>query len=161
MRMSRLVYLGLVMILSMLVLPMATAAQGNSDDAHACQHGGYLNYTDADGNPFKNTGQCTRYAAQGEALVPAAYIRFHVISVESPFYVVGTIEGAGLAPGTTVGPQSLGGGSYWDLGPAVTSDGTYSETAPWIGWSCDTDYQLRATRADGSYVYGVFRFPCP
>jgi uncharacterized protein YjbI with pentapeptide repeats len=73
MRMTRRVYLSLVLLLSMLVLPLATIAQGNSggnsEAAKACQGEGYLAYTDVNGNAFKNAGQCTRYVAQGNALV--------------------------------------------------------------------------------------------
>ena len=87
MRMSRMVYLGLVMLLSMLVLPMATTAQGNkvgsSDAAAACEEEDYLNYTDADSRAFKNAGQCTSYAAQVHTLVPVpvlpAPVRGHAL----------------------------------------------------------------------------------
>lgn len=72
MRSPRLFVVSLMMLLALLVSPMVTTAQspGNSGAAQACQQGGYLDYTDADGNPFRNTGQCVSYAAQGGTLVP-------------------------------------------------------------------------------------------
>jgi hypothetical protein len=48
----------------------ALAGGGNSDAAHACQKDGYLNYTRADGTPFKNTGDCVSYVAHGGVLKP-------------------------------------------------------------------------------------------
>jgi hypothetical protein len=43
---------------------------GNSDAARMCQQGGYLDYTRADGSPFRNVGECVSYAAQGGILRP-------------------------------------------------------------------------------------------
>jgi len=57
-----------------LLLPLVggvhvTHAAGNSDAAHACQQGGYLNLTgiDSTGQPvtFANAGQCVSFAAHG------------------------------------------------------------------------------------------------
>ena len=61
--------LGLTLIGSASAKPGDNGGPGNSGAGHACQDGGYLNYTDADGNGFKNTGQCVRYAAQGGKLI--------------------------------------------------------------------------------------------
>lgn len=46
---------------------------GNSGAAHACQKGGYLEMAPAESpdEPFKNTGDCVSYAAQGGELVEA------------------------------------------------------------------------------------------
>jgi hypothetical protein len=43
----------------------ASANDGNSDAAHACQDGGYEDLFREDGTPFKNTGECVSYAAHG------------------------------------------------------------------------------------------------
>ena len=50
--------------------PASASAQGNSEAAHACQQGGYVNWTRQDGTTFDNTGQCVSYAARGGTLVP-------------------------------------------------------------------------------------------
>jgi hypothetical protein len=49
-----------------------TAGPGNSAAAHACQQGGYLDFTREDGTAFANTGECVSYAAQGGTLVPVS-----------------------------------------------------------------------------------------
>lgn len=69
-RARRQVLVALTIIGVVALSPSVAGAQGNSEAAHACQQGGYLNYTDADGTLFKNAGQCTRYVAQGGTLVP-------------------------------------------------------------------------------------------
>jgi hypothetical protein len=43
----------------------ALAGGGNSDAAHACQQGGYLDLTRSDGSHFENAGDCVSYAAHG------------------------------------------------------------------------------------------------
>lgn len=58
-----------LVVLGAISMPVGVSAQGNSETAHLCQGSGYLNFTDIDGNGFKNTGQCVRYAAQGGTLV--------------------------------------------------------------------------------------------
>jgi len=64
---ARLVLLGAVF------MPMAVMAQGTSESAHLCHHGGYATYTtEVGGAPFTNPGQCVRFAAQGNPLVPVA-----------------------------------------------------------------------------------------
>jgi hypothetical protein len=70
------------------------AAGGNAANAHKCKQGGYLDYTDANGNPFKNEGQCTSYAARGGQLVPVPDISLD--------QAAGTISGTGFTPNSTV-----------------------------------------------------------
>ena len=48
---------------------LAAPGGGNSAGSAACEEGGYLDWTDAAGNAFKNEGACIRYAAQGGQLV--------------------------------------------------------------------------------------------
>jgi len=76
------------------ILPLAASAQGISEDAHLCQQGGYLDYTDADRNGFKNEGQCLSYAAHGGRLVPVPVTD---LSLEG-----GVISGTGFTPNVTV-----------------------------------------------------------
>jgi hypothetical protein len=49
----------------------AAAGDGNSDAAHACQQGGYLNLQRSDGSSFTNVGDCVSYFAQGGTAFPA------------------------------------------------------------------------------------------
>src|SRR5919112_1723380 len=78
------------LMVGMLAGPVAASPGGNAANAAKCEEGGYLDYTDANGNPFKNEGQCTRYAAKGGQLVPTANISLDPVS--------GTISGTGFTP---------------------------------------------------------------
>jgi hypothetical protein len=91
-RILLLVTAALVMATMVIVsaLPAIAAPGGNAANAAKCEEGGYLDYTDANGNPFKNEGQCTRYAAKGGQLVPTANISLDPVS--------GTISGTGFTP---------------------------------------------------------------
>jgi len=51
-----------------LIVPVALAGGGNSDNAKACQQGGWQNLVRQDGSGFNNTGDCVSYAAQGGVL---------------------------------------------------------------------------------------------
>jgi hypothetical protein len=68
------------------------AAGGNTANAHKCEEGGYLDYTKSNGDPFKNEGQCTSYAAKGGQLVPVPTAD---ISLDQ---AAGTISGTGFTP---------------------------------------------------------------
>ena len=58
-----------VTLIATLATPTFATPGGNAADAAMCENGGYLNYTDDEGNGFRNVRQCTRYAAQGGTLV--------------------------------------------------------------------------------------------
>jgi hypothetical protein len=71
----------------------ATAGKGkggNSAAAHACQHGGYRNFTRADGTSFKNTGKCVSYAAHGGTLVAKSQAQLDCESFGGTFTLGGT-----------------------------------------------------------------------
>src|SRR5215207_8662056 len=72
------------------------APGGNAANAAKCEEGGYLDYTDAQGNPFKNEGQCTTYAARGGQLVPVSTAD---ISID---VAAGTISGTGFTPNSPI-----------------------------------------------------------
>jgi hypothetical protein len=56
----------LAALVSMLALAVAASAgNGNSDAAHACQQGGYLSLVGDDGTTFSNVGACVSFAAHG------------------------------------------------------------------------------------------------
>jgi CARDB len=50
-------------------LASPAGAAGNTDNAKACQKGGFVNYSRTDGTTFKNAGDCTSYLAHGGTLV--------------------------------------------------------------------------------------------
>jgi len=49
--------------------PLVGQRGGNSDAAHACQHGGYITLFREDHTGFDNTGECVSYAAHGGKFV--------------------------------------------------------------------------------------------
>lgn len=63
---------------------------GNSAAAHACQHGGYKNFTRSDGTSFKNTGACVSYAAHGGTLVAKSQAQLHCEAFGGTFALGGT-----------------------------------------------------------------------
>jgi len=69
-RLLRAGVLGLAMMAMLGAGQVSAAPGGNAGASAACKDGGYLTYTDADGEAFKNVGQCVKYAAQGNTLVP-------------------------------------------------------------------------------------------
>ena len=60
-----------VLLLTVSVLPRSIAAQGNSDNAHACQKGGWASLARADDpdTPFANQDECVSYGAHGGQIV--------------------------------------------------------------------------------------------
>jgi hypothetical protein len=58
----------LAVLAGVAITASAAAGGGNSDAAHACQQGGYLNLQRSDGSSFTNAGDCVSYFAQGGTL---------------------------------------------------------------------------------------------
>ena len=119
-----------LMLLSVLSVPAMAAPGGNAAASAACENGGYQNYTDANGNAFKNEGQCVKYAANGNALVPVvtedpAVTRCKQEAVAAGFdpsaftIIVGTENDDPSVWPTTAGPDLIcgfGGNDYvWTL----------------------------------------------
>ena len=74
-------------------------AGGNAAAAAACRNGGYVDWTDADGNPFKNQGDCVSYVARGGVLRPRTIGPFSVAySSIGPGVFEAVITGTGLEP---------------------------------------------------------------
>jgi hypothetical protein len=93
----------LAMVVGLLAGPVAAAPGGNAANAHKCEEGGYLDYTDAQGNPFKNEGKCTSYAARGGQLVPVPTGPPDISLVQNtPDEADGTISGTGFTPNSSV-----------------------------------------------------------
>jgi hypothetical protein len=107
------------------------AAGGNAANAHKCKQGGYLDYTDANGNPFKNEGQCTRYAAKAGQLPDISFDQ-----------ATGTISGTGFTPNSTV---------------FLHVNGSWTTTEGTGGSSVITSVTTDET---GAFVKGGFNF-CP
>ena len=148
MRLSRIVSLGLLLLTSLLILPTATTAQGNSEAAKACQQGGYLYYLDAQGNGFENTAQCVRYAAQGNTLVP----RVVDLSIDG-----GAISGTGFTQNSTVVVLHRHYTPSGAMASNIPGDATIDATGafsfpghePCVLWPAATELTITATDAAG------------
>ena len=83
--------------------PVLAKPGSNAAAAAACRHGGFVDYTDSAGNPFRNTGACVSHAAHGGALVPVAAGPFSVV-YSGPVAGVfnATLNGTGLAATSSV-----------------------------------------------------------
>src|SRR5215218_2194454 len=101
MRRVMLMLSALGMVVGVLAGPVAAAPAGNAANAAKCEEGGYLDYTDANGNPFKNEGQCTRYAARGGQLVPVPVLTPD-ITITYQGFDTGTISGTGFTPNSQI-----------------------------------------------------------
>jgi hypothetical protein len=81
----------------------SSAGRGSSTAADACRNGGHVNWTDGEGNAFRNQGDCVSYVARGGVLVPLAVGPFSVAySTLSPAVLRAVITGTGLEPGSAV-----------------------------------------------------------
>jgi len=58
------------MMVGLVGLASPAGAASNSDNAKACQKGGFVNYSTTSGAKFASTGDCVSYAARGGTLVP-------------------------------------------------------------------------------------------
>lgn len=84
------------------------ASANNSEAAKACQHGGYADWTDADGNSFRNHGECVNYVAQGGTLAPVAPTLPPIV-----LKVMNDLTGAKC--GVEVYQGSIADGLYWNI----------------------------------------------
>jgi hypothetical protein len=69
-RRSAAIGLASLLMLALAAPALASVPGGHSAAAMACQAGGFRDYTDVEGNAFRNAGHCVRYAAAGGQLVP-------------------------------------------------------------------------------------------
>ncbi len=95
-------------VLLVLAVQSAASAQrgGYAEAAHACEEGGYTDYTRADGSPFTSTGDCVRYVATGGTLQPRVTAP-RISSIEVTYSTSGNqlilrFMGSGFEAGTTV-----------------------------------------------------------
>ena len=100
-------------LVASVAMALPVTAGGNAEASAACEGMGYLDWTDADGNAFRNTGACVSYAARGGTLVP-------VVVEVNPFSVVyrasgpngfeAAVTGTGLQPQSSVDVYLAWGG---------------------------------------------------
>ena len=80
--------------------PTLAKPGGNAVASAACAGEGYRNYTDATRTGFKNEGQCTAYAAQGNALVPRKSAVLTFVASSTDGYCLPVLTVSGYEPGT-------------------------------------------------------------
>jgi hypothetical protein len=144
----------------------ALAESGNSEAAAACQDGGYVDWTDAAGNAFRNTGACVSYAAHGGALVPV------VVDPVNPFTVAyrasgtdgffATVTGSGLEPDSSVDLLLTWGGEPLPIGDVADASGNVTFTAS--GSCTSLGAPLSAVGVGGTPAGGVhtdYSLPLP
>ncbi len=155
----------LAMVVGVLAGPVAAAPGGNAANAAKCEEGGYLDYTDANGNPFKNEGQCSSYAARGGQLVPVP--TGPDISLNMTDARIGTISGTGFTPNsliTVTNVYSPNGQTF--TGTFGSTDATGAFVAPPGGnfFFCfdptNTSVEVTATDAEGVSVTESFALSC-
>ncbi len=120
-----------VALLATIAIALPVAAGGNAAASAACEGAGYLAWTDAEGDAFRNTGACVSYAARGGTLVPV------VVDVD-PFSVVysasgangfeAAVTGSGLEPASSVDVYLAWGGvpGPMPIGDLADANGTVS-----------------------------------
>jgi hypothetical protein len=127
-----LVALGLLVSL-VLLLPGSVQAQGNSEAAKACQHGGWQHLQTSDGKPFANQQECVTAGAQGAVLEPKGSIGITFTASDTSGQCLATVTLTGFAPNTTypltVQVFALFGGSADET--TITTDSGGGATYTW------------------------------
>jgi|SRR5215213_5961894 len=140
------------------------APGGNAANAAKCEEGGYLDYTDANGNPFKNEGQCTSYAARGGQLV-AVPVLTPDITITYQGFDTGTISGTGFTPNSqiTVTRTYLPGGPTFtvdDISTDATGAFTIGDDFDFCFIDTNTSIQVTATDSAGVSATESLAFSC-
>jgi hypothetical protein len=120
MRRVTLMLVAMAVMVPLFAVVAYAAPGGNAANAHKCEEGGYLDYTDANGDPFKNEGQCTSYAARGGQLVPVPTTPDISINQETS-----TISGTGFTPNSQFTTELL----YLPGGQRIIRGFTFSTDA--------------------------------
>lgn len=107
--------------------PVLAKPGGNSFASAACADRGYLDWTDAAGNAFRNAGACVSYAAHGGTLVPLVVDPVNPFSVSySPSGTNGfqaTVTGTGLEPNSAADVVLSWGSVQRTLGDVTDASG--------------------------------------
>jgi hypothetical protein len=107
-----------------LAAPAVAQPGGNADASAACEDGGYVNWTDAAGNAFRNAGACVSYAAHGGTLVAVVVSPFSVAyEAAGPNAFRATLTGTGLEPGSAVDLVVTRGDATQFIGELADSSG--------------------------------------
>ena len=162
-RILLLVTLALMLAAAMALSGVAQAApSGNAANAHKCAEGGYLNYTGAQGNPFKNAGQCTRYAARGGQLVPVPVSTADITLDQA----AGSISGTGFTPNSPITLRrvySPGGDDNTETDWQTDATGAFT-TGDFFnfcfGDPANTSVEVTATDGEGVSVTESFPLSC-
>jgi hypothetical protein len=124
-----------------LVVGVATATASNSDNAKACQQGGWQNLARQDGTGFNNQDECVSYGAHGGLLKPkppaviAGSENFAAYDAGSQptAFSWGTVDPADYAPGAST-PNGGIGGSILVSGPYFNAFSTGTTHFLFTGW---------------------------
>ncbi len=118
--------LALTMLLSApLIGQSPVEAQGNSQNAKACQNGGWQNLQDSEGVPFSSMGECVRSGAQGLGVeTPVPPPPPPVLSPVFAFSFAYTGEGVNRLCTPTVHMTGFESGTRYEFKMDVRSPGT-------------------------------------
>jgi hypothetical protein len=124
-----------------IMVPLAFAGGGNSDNAKLCQKGGWQNLARTDGSGFNNQDECVSYGAHGGVYKPAVSER--VFSIDQKTCSVTVPYTAGI---DTV-LYGVNGYSETPITHDVTVTGGLdgaAGTAPqfWIGYTAQPGYVI-------------------
>jgi hypothetical protein len=132
-----------------MLVPVA-AAGGNSDNAHACQSGGWQNLVRQDGTGFNNQGECVSYGAHGGLLKAKAPAVTEPVPVSAPSFNLDVNTCSVTVPDTPGIDTVLYGVNGYPETP-ITHDVTVTGgldgaagTAPqfWIGYTAQPGYVI-------------------
>jgi hypothetical protein len=134
---------------AVIMVPLALAGGGNSDNAKTCQQGGWQNLVRQDGTGFNNTGDCVAYAAQGGVLKPKPAPG--PIAVSVPAFGLNTTTCSVTVPYVNGIDTFLYGVNGHPETEAITHDVTVTgslsgapDTAPqfWIGYKAQPGHEI-------------------
>ncbi len=116
-------------------------APGNSEAAHACQQGGYMELAPEEDptTPFENTGDCVSYAAQGgelvelEAATDDDAVEEEIDNEDAPVVTEGTqvIDG----PGNSDAAHACQQGGYMELAPEEDPTTPFENTGDCVSYA--------------------------
>ena len=156
-RQRRIVWL-VVAVLALLVLAPGASAAPPSEDAKAtCKGDGYLYVTTADGQPFRNAGQCMKYIREGGVVIqlPRLTIDF-TRPIDDQFYI--NVSGRKLQPGARLYVET-------DLGSridiyAVDSTGNLAFTGEFYPCDVFAWFEYSTLDQDGRPISAREAAPC-
>ena len=163
-RIHRTAAFALAVLFTLALAAPALAKSGNSAAAAACQDGGYVDWTDAAGHDFRNTGACVSYAAHGGTLVPVVVDPVNPFSVSyrpsGSFGFQATVTGSGLEPDSSVDLFLTWGGTTLFIGDVADASGEIAFTASGVCTSLGsplTEVAVAGTPAGGEQT----EYPVP